>query len=567
MKATGSRPSPDIGSAVKMNYTELQPFWTKRVATDSGRDPLGLSRLGDVLKDELLSGITSNNNRARYYSFYCWALWHIERVERPADENSFVSAFQRREAAMAMATKLDDSSSAPVGVRAVGPRLEKSDKHGELDCDFRVLPANRLGGYGQYYSGSLYRLGLTYRPEDAAHDLVTKGCGEELAKSFHSALERTPYIEKSLFKWRRIKWKDLEEIRHHFSLEALTKPFCRRERDLLTEIFFDLGGEKPERRSGSLCLLLHATAEYERQGVQPVTGPNGELDDYLLYAFYYKSLWLENERIPYRPPKELGRICDLWGQFCLHQFLTQALEYLLCAVLDAVGNESNGLPLADLIGQLLDEEFFETFRELVGQRCASPHHLLTAIGVDAQPSEYDSRQLQRKLLPTHEWSEAQLLLMEWDSPGRQCSIALALLCTLYGKWRGINDEVTAVVNEVAGGALFAGRILPTLDGWSNPLRTWESALSELVDQFVIRLHDRVWLEKGKIESRWLDCSDGHIRKVQDYMPGWRSSRHFSAVRVMADLGLIKIGQDRDLSVTLRGRRVLEEALKLDHGAY
>jgi hypothetical protein len=220
-----------------------------------------------------------------------------------------------------------------------------------------------------------------------------------------------------------------------------------------------------------------------------------------------------------------------------------------------------------LIGQLLDEEFFETFRELVGQRCASPHHLLTAIGVDAQPSEYDSRQLQRKLLPTHEWSEAQLLLMEWDSPGRQCSIALALLCTLYGKWRGINDEVTAVVNEVAGGALFAGRILPTLDGWSNPLRTWESALSELVDQFVIRLHDRVWLEKGKIESRWLDCSDGHIRKVQDYMPGWRSSRHFSAVRVMADLGLIKIGQDRDLSVTLRGRRVLEEALKLDHGAY
>jgi len=157
--------------------------------------------------------------------------------------------------------------------------------------------------------------------------------------------------------------------------------------------------------------------------------------------------------------------------------------------------------------------------------------------------------------------------MEWGSPGRQCAIALALLCTLYGKWRGINDEVTVIVTEVAGGALFAGRVLTSLGGWLNPLCTWEAALSELVDQFVIRQHDRVWLEKGKIESRWLDYSEGRVRKVQDYVPGWRSSRHASAVSVMADLGLIKIGQDRDLSVTPRGRQILEEALKLNHGAY
>src|SRR5512145_2935363 len=126
-----------------LNYTELQPFWTKRVATESGRDPLGLSRLGDMLKDELLSGITSNNVRARYYSFYAWALWHIAREDQPADENSFVTAFQRRESAMAMATKMarrpEDSSSNIVGIRAIEPRLDKADKHGALDCDFQVL--------------------------------------------------------------------------------------------------------------------------------------------------------------------------------------------------------------------------------------------------------------------------------------------------------------------------------------------------------------------------------------------------------------------------------------------
>jgi hypothetical protein len=399
------------------------------------------------------------------------------------------------------------------------------------------------------------------------HDLVTERLGEELAKLFHSSLERTPYIEKSLFRDRRLKVKDLDETKQHFSLEALTKPFCRRERDLLTEIFFDLGGKNPKQRSGSLCLFLHAIAEYERQGVQPVAGPHGELDEYLLYAFYYKFLWLEKKCLPYRPPNELGRICDLWGQFCLHQFLTQALEYLLCAVLDAVGAESNGLPFEDLIGQLLDEEFNVTFRELTGRRCARPSHLLSAIGVDAQPSEPSSRQLQRELLPTHDRSEAQILFMEWGSPGRQCAIALALLCTLYGKWRGVNDEATTEVIEAAGGALFAGRVLVTLDRWLNPLCTWEVALSELVNQVVIRQHDQVWLEKRKIESRWLDCNEGRIRKEQDYAPGWRSSRHASAVSVMTDLDLIKIGQGRELSVTPRGRRLLKEALKLDYGTY
>jgi hypothetical protein len=550
-----------------LNYIEPQPFWTKRVATESGRDPLGLSRLGDLLKDELLSGITSNNVRARYYSFYAWALWHIAREDRPADDNSFVTAFQRREAAMAMATRLDDSSSNIVGIRAIELRLEKADKHGALDCEFRVLPANRLGGYGQYYSGSLYRLGLTYRPEDAMHDLVTEERGEELAKSFHSALERTPYLEKSLFKKRRIEWKDLEQSKRHFSLDALARPFCQKERELLTQMFFGLREKTPERRSGSLCLLLHATAEYERHGEQPVASPHGALDEYLLYAFYYKSLWLENKRVPYRPPKELGQICDLWAQFCLHQFLTWALELLLCAVLDTVGNEPNGLSLDELIGQLLDEEFYETFQELTGQWHPHPQHLLTAIGVDAQPSESLSRQLQRELLPAHDRSEAQILLMEWGTPGRECAIALALLCTLYGKWRGINDEAARQVAEGAGGALFAGRILPTLDAWLDPQCTWNSVLSGLINQFIIRQHDRVWLEKGNIESRWLDWNEGHIRKEQDYTPGWRSSRHASAVSVMADLDLMKIDEDRKLSVTSRGRRILEEALKLNHGAY
>lgn len=56
------------------------PQWTCRVAMDgSGRDPLGLSRVSDALtRNFLLPNIITTTDRARYYSFYTWAIADIE---------------------------------------------------------------------------------------------------------------------------------------------------------------------------------------------------------------------------------------------------------------------------------------------------------------------------------------------------------------------------------------------------------------------------------------------------------------------------------------------------------
>lgn len=122
-------------------------MWTKRIVTEgSGRDPLGLSRVGDTIKDFLLSGINTNNTRARYYSFYTWALWHIEREECVRGDHEFTAAFRRREAAMAVATVAHDPATSPIGIKAVRPRYENGVETGVFDCDFRVLPSNSLGG-------------------------------------------------------------------------------------------------------------------------------------------------------------------------------------------------------------------------------------------------------------------------------------------------------------------------------------------------------------------------------------------------------------------------------------
>src|SRR5450631_2917106 len=85
------------------------PRWTKRVRTDGGgRDPLGLSRVTEAITDHLLQGIITTTDRARYYSFYCWSLWHVQQAVVPRKFGDYVRALRRREAFMALSTMQAD---------------------------------------------------------------------------------------------------------------------------------------------------------------------------------------------------------------------------------------------------------------------------------------------------------------------------------------------------------------------------------------------------------------------------------------------------------------------------
>src|SRR5436309_15493957 len=116
------------------------PRWTKRVVMEStGRDPLGLSRVSQMITDFALTGIITTTYRARYYSFYLWSLWHIHNVETPTTVEDFIEAFQRREAAVALASLHDDANGQVIGYRQVSPRLKKAREEGSLSVQFPVL--------------------------------------------------------------------------------------------------------------------------------------------------------------------------------------------------------------------------------------------------------------------------------------------------------------------------------------------------------------------------------------------------------------------------------------------
>src|SRR2546427_11232332 len=123
--------------AARAARLDILPQWTKRVVTElSGRDPLGLSRVGQLLTDLLLPGITTQTNRARYYALYCWILWHIHDQEKPQGSEEFVQAFQRREAIVALSTLFDDPDSSPVGIESATRHFTEGEATKEINTSF-----------------------------------------------------------------------------------------------------------------------------------------------------------------------------------------------------------------------------------------------------------------------------------------------------------------------------------------------------------------------------------------------------------------------------------------------
>jgi hypothetical protein len=149
-----------------MDIAQLLPRWTKRsVIEDTGRDPLGLSRVAHLLSDFLVPGIITTTYRARYYSFFCWALEHVKTNDRWEKVSQFWDGVRRREAALILATLFhrEQINGKELNVDGItqGQKYFDLGKHeGKFKCDFSPLPSNPLGAYGQYYAGAMRRLGL-----------------------------------------------------------------------------------------------------------------------------------------------------------------------------------------------------------------------------------------------------------------------------------------------------------------------------------------------------------------------------------------------------------------------
>ena len=394
---------------------------------------------------------------------------------------------------------------------------------------------------------------------------------EQLARVVHQNLAQTPYLRSRLFAQSTVSRQALTESSMRLGIDAITEPFADNERMLLLDLFFGFNTERlsdaTDRRCHSLTRILLLLAAYEQADIA-VEGAS--LPVQLVYGPAYFGVLVDAQEgsTPYTMPASLQQCSDFWRQFCLHQFLTQALEGLLDAVLQVLATRSGGAPLDVVVRSLLDEDFIPSLDQTVEASCQTPSALLHALGVAQVPSELSCIR-QRDCYPSDHALSEWICERDAATPAARAAQSCLLLAILYGKWRGVVNDVTyAVVAERTGAEFAAPTVLPLLDTWLEADRRWDRTLADLV-LLITRQHDRVMYGKGRLESCWLHVADDRYVYDQAYTPAFRASRHEQAVQILVDLGLLQWTMassgrgDHRLMITERGRHVIQRALPED----
>jgi hypothetical protein len=420
-----------------------------------------------------------------------------------------------------------------------------------------------LGGFGQYYAGSLYVLGLTHRDENGI-DHAEAGRGVALAEAFDRSIARTKYYRQGHFAEADVPFDVLKKSASQLSLDCLSEELANHERTLLRNLLFSWDksviSDTDLLRRHTLGLILDTISEYGKLGFKP---SSDNVDHYLVYPpYYYGAIWHDGDCGPYKPPSLFANCHGFWQQFCVHEFLTQALEKILGSTLDTLNLQPAGMTLTEVCLSLTGENFRATLKDLFGA-ATSPSALMGKIGINGIPSiaECDANRKRIGVISTR--SELALSIAD-GSPEQIAAGAIGILAVLYAKWRSVRNEFVTYVGTKAGSNLWTGVVLPVLDQWIQPTLSWESALKSLLEPFVLDQHDRIMYEKGRLESCWLHRLDGKIQKDQDYKAVFRSSRHWNCVRILRDLGLLDFGADHGMSITSDGRKVLARILN-DNG--
>lgn len=538
------------------------PQWTAHVAVEGGgRDPLGLSRVGGALLDFLSPAVVLNTDRARYYSLYCWILWHIPETEEADGYDAFAQAFLRREAAIALATALAPDGSSPVGVDQVVKWLNAAGRGGSVDTQKRVLPSSSLGGFGQYYSGVLHTLGLTHR-DDEGVSRVTEGLATRLAETVQRSVETSTYVRDEHFLKSRVDIKVLKRSAERLTIDGLSAKWASEERQLLVNLFF--GFDDPAKSDGAgemrrtLALILEVVACYQEAGLAI---EEKTLDhDILYWPSYYGCFYLKTGRPkPVRLSASASAQARWWSQFSLHQYLAVSVENVFAAVLEVAVMEPRGVAEAEVLKVLVGKDFAAYLKKATGIACPTPRALLNVVGVNAVPDREGCLSARSPKDATR--TEHEELDLARRTPGATVASSCLALVTLYAKWRGaVGEHEYATVSEKAGQELSAPSLLPLLDTWLDRDLSWVEAIKVLVE-ILVKQHDRVMYGKGRLESCWIRSEGGRLICEQPYKPYFRGSRQKQIVRILVDLGLLRWTSQsgEGLVLTAVGRKVLEKA--------
>jgi len=549
----------------------FNPVWNKPVQEgDQALDPLGMNRVTDRLLNDLLMGITTVTPRARYYSFYTWVVYNIGKRRTIENFSQFRSEFYDLERAFMLAcvaheqdTNARNRNHNAISGSEKGHRVWK-ESGSSISMDFPYF-GHKLGGYGQYYQGSIAKLGLTMVPEDAAFEQPTE-LGLKIAEAFGKVIEHTWFMRDISG-----KKKVMKEALLKFGSGAC---LCRLrdadadDRNVLTKLFFGtLSGTNSSpttiHRRETLALILFCSDFAASRGFKLS-------DQHFLDMCYFGQTCGAGRAHNFVIPKALAETASMWKVFRAHDYLAYSCEVILSCFLEFLSEKPHiGGTLDDFLAEVASKELVGRLRELtkasVPNKTATEiqmREILNGITVSLGLGEFGGREVEAskefdaKVRVSSSFSEFQVMEMleEVVQAGEfnreeVYSPVCALLISIYIRFFSQHATASKLwrwMIKHTGGDMSPARFV---NDFQVRMKAARFSLADFMERFtkeyVVEQAKQVYLEKSaSIYSKprsWFHVEGMFFKPDREYWARHRNTRFDSATTILEDLGLVKIG--------------------------
>ncbi|MFL6337063.1 MAG: hypothetical protein ACJ754_27495 [Pyrinomonadaceae bacterium] len=328
--------------------------WLKGPQRIRGLDPLGVRAPCESLYTQLLPGINNVTDRARYFSFYPWLVWAVERHAGSLKGLPLYHTIRRADCLFTLIGLRHLATSGPsklhgglIGAitlsRAInqlseGETLRLSEFSTTDPVPERYFQ-NRHGGLGQYYLGTLQQAGLLLG--DARSGIrYTEERGGPLARAFDDGVDREAFF--AALEADEVTTDTLDYL-SAFCACAIEENAV--EHSALADYFFNRESifhqEEGQPRRLTLALLLDLCERLQGSDT-PLTVDGGGSDVFRACAYAGAmpggASWDSGI-------SALDSFRQGWGLYHRHELFSVAIQCLFWAGLDALQGE--GVALAD----------------------------------------------------------------------------------------------------------------------------------------------------------------------------------------------------------------------------
>ncbi|MCX7299181.1 MAG: hypothetical protein NTX73_02130 [Rhodobacterales bacterium] len=343
--------------------------WNKELPAASSQDPLGLNlRVSARLGAELLHCITSITPRARYFSFFPWAIQDYKDTEenKPGDRG-FVEGVLAREKAMVLGAVFHHGGHACEGGALGGSDKAVAVANTEPQASYDLLSWSHLasprGQLSAAYIASLVNLGLFEVAHDGVNEEVDPETnalrkdqenvdvtmlserGKRLAQAFFRSIEQTDYATNHWSVKSIVDRGVLTNFGAAAGLCEIGTPSAE-DRQVLREVFFSCDRSGTEsghhRRRMTLLLLLECARICERNATWLDEEKFADL------VFYHGNASMLSRSVdPF--DQALRDIAHRWRIFYFHGHFSLALQAALVAVVRSLRNKDGGIERSTIV--------------------------------------------------------------------------------------------------------------------------------------------------------------------------------------------------------------------------